>query len=120
MLNLCKNLLDKLYLWPLETSSSMKTTSIFRYAVNLSIEMIVFITSFIYVLKNLQDIDEATEPGFACFAFLTSMFIYVWMISKKKLISSSIDQLESCVDKSIVFFTVQNLTIYLTQNSNSI
>lgn len=100
MLNLCKNLLAKLYLWPLETSPSMKITSIFRYAVNLSIELIVFMALFIYVLQNLQDIDEATEPGFVCFAYLTSMFIYIWMISKKELISSSINHLEFCVNES--------------------
>lgn len=115
MLKLCKILLAKLYLWPLSTSSSMKTTSIFRYSVNLSIELIVFITSFVYVLKNLQDIDEATEPGFACFAILTSMFIYVWMISQKQLISSSIDHLEFCINESNDFSsTIQNLTIQST------
>lgn len=115
MLKFCKILLAKLYLWPLSESSSMKTTSIFRYSVNLSIELIVFITSFVYVLQNLQDIDEATEPGFVCFAYLTSMFIYVWMISKKQLISSSIDHLEFCVNESNDFSsTIQNLTIQST------
>ncbi|XP_055319545.1 uncharacterized protein LOC129577107 [Sitodiplosis mosellana] len=103
MLKLCKVLLEELCLWPLATSPSMNKRSIFRYAVNLSIETTVLTTTLIYVLQNLQNIDEATEPGFACFAYATSMFIYVWMISKKHLISSSIDHLECCVNERTKF-----------------
>ena len=100
MLRMCKILLKKLYLWPLPQSASMKGLSIVRYAVNLSIEMTVLVTTLIYVLHNLDNVEEATEPGFACFAIGTSMFIYVWMISKKHAISSTIDELEAVVNKS--------------------
>lgn len=106
MLKLCKILLAKLHLWPLDVSPSMQTISISHYTLNLLIEFTVFTASLIYVLQNLQDIDEATEPGFACFAFLTSMFIYVWLISKKHLIGLAVEHLESCISKSKYLFFV--------------
>lgn len=109
MLQMCKILLKKLYLWPLAQSASMKVLSVVRYAVNLSIEMTVLVTTFIYVLQNLDNVEEATEPGFACFAIGTSMFIYVWMISKIQSISLVIDELEAFVNeskkKNIFFYT---------------
>lgn len=65
MLELCKFLLEKLCLWPL--ASSMRPISYLRFVIILSIESTVLAGSFVYVLQNLDDIDEATEPGFVCF-----------------------------------------------------
>lgn len=100
MLILCKIWLGKLHLWPLEVSPIDHVMSTVRYSVYLSIEMTTLIGSFLYVLSNLGDIDEATEPGFVCFAFGTTVFIYVWLVSKKHLIESAIDKLELCVNAS--------------------
>lgn len=100
MLNLCKLLLRVLRLWPLEISTTSRVTSYLRYSVKLMIEGSVLIGSFLYVLNNLDDVDEATEPGFVCFAFGTTVFIYVWLISKKRSIETAIEFLESNVNDS--------------------
>lgn len=100
MLNLCKLLLRVLRLWPLETSTTSHVTSYLRYSVKLLIEGTVLVGSFLYVLTNLDDVDEATEPGFVCFAFGTTLFIYVWLISKKRSIETTIELLESNVNES--------------------
>lgn len=98
MLDLCKILLTKLRLWPLATS--MQTLSILRFIVFLSILAVLIIGTLQYALQHMDDIDEATEPAFASFAFSTSMFIYIWMLSQRHKISSAIEQLEICVEKS--------------------
>lgn len=81
-------------------STSVRATSNFRHILFLSVEMTVGIGSFIYVIQNIENIDEATEPGFVCFAYSTSMFIYVWLISKKRSISLAIDKMETRVHES--------------------
>lgn len=97
MLNSCKTLLRVLCLWPTTVPPS---TSLFRYSVNLSIELVTFIGSFLYVLQNSDDIEEATDSGFVCFAFSTTTFIYIWLISKRYRIECSMSQLESYVIES--------------------
>lgn len=104
MFDLSKLLLKKLCLWPFPTSSFIQITSVLRFFLNLFIESVLLIGTFKYALEHLDDIDEATEPAFASFAFATSMFIYIWMISKRRSISSTIDQLEFYVNESKTFF----------------
>lgn len=104
MFDLSKLLLNKLCLWPLPTSSFVQTTSVLRYILNIFIESVLLIGTFKYALEHLDDIDEATEPAFASFAFATSMFIYIWMISKRRSISTTIDQLEFYVNESKSFY----------------
>lgn len=100
MLNLCKLLLRVLRVWPLETSPTSHVISYLRYFVKLLIEVSWLIGSFLYVLNNLDDVDEATEPGFVCFALGTTIFIYVWLISKKRSIETVIEIIESNVNES--------------------
>lgn len=100
MLVLCKYLLNFLRLWPLAESRSDYVVSISRYTVIFFLEITLLIGSFLYVLSHLNDIDEATDPGFACFAFLTTIFIYVWLISKKRLIKTVMETLESSANQS--------------------
>lgn len=100
MLELSKLLLKKLRLWPLAASSFIQITTMLQFLVNLIIESVLLIGTFKYALEHLQDFDEATEPAFASFAFATSMFIYIWMISKRRSISFAIDQLEFYVNES--------------------
>lgn len=100
MLDLCKILLEKLCLWPLETTTSMHVTAIFCYFYKLFTEAILLVGTFKYAFQYIDDIYEATEPAFAGFAFATSMFIYIWMISKKKPINKTIGQLEIYVNES--------------------
>lgn len=100
MLVLCKYLLNFLRLWPLAESRSDYMVSISRYTMIFSLEITLWIGSFLYVLSHLDDIDEATDPGFTCFAFLTTIFIYVWLISKKRLIRTVMETLESSANES--------------------
>lgn len=100
MLDLCKYLLAKLRLWPLATSPSIGKKSILCYILLLFIEAILLIGTFKYALQHLDDIDEATEPAFAGFAFATSMFIFIWMISMKSSINYVIGELEMEVNES--------------------
>lgn len=100
MLVFCKYLLNFLRLWPLAESRSDYVVSISRYTMVFSLLITVLIGSFLYVLSHLDDIDEATDPGFTCFAFLTSTFMYVWLISKKCLIKTVMETLESSVNDS--------------------
>lgn len=104
MFELSKFLLKRLRLWPLATSFSVETASILLYFVNLIIESVILIGTFKYALQHIQDVDEATEPAFASFAFATSMFIYIWMILKRSAISLSIERLEFYVNTSKTFF----------------
>lgn len=123
MFELVKLLLNKLCLWPLNTSTFRQSTFMLRCFVNLFIESVLLVGTFKYAFEHIEDIDEATEPAFAGFgnniiifisslniikylyfviyqAFVTSMFIYIWMISKRHSISSTIDQLEFYVNES--------------------
>lgn len=110
MLVLCKYLLSFLRLWPLTGSRYDYVVSISRYTMIFSLLITLLIGSFLYVLSHLDDIDEATDPGFTCFAFLTTTFMYVWLISKKRLIKTVMETLESSVNESNTS-TLQNFTI---------
>lgn len=112
MLELCKLLLKKLRLWPLSITS---TTSNLCHISNLIIEAILLIGTFKYAFQHLDDINEATEPAFAGFAFATSMFIYIWMISKKKSINFAIEQLETEVNgsKTTLFYFIFHFEHFL-------
>lgn len=107
MLYLVKILLKVLCVLPLPTSSGVQLKYTLRYIVKLTIEAMVLTGSFIYVLNHLDDIHEATEPGFVCVAIATTMFIYIWMICHRQSIKSVIDRLDLCVKESklaIIFF----------------
>lgn len=106
MLDLCKFLLEKLRLWPLTTSPSIQKKSILCYILLLFIEAILLIGTFKYAFQHLSNIDEATEPAFAGFAFATSMFIFIWMISKRKSINFVIGELETEANESKMNFCV--------------
>lgn len=97
MLVLCKTLLNVLCLWPTTVPPAISSL---RYFVKLSIELITLSGSYLYVLEILHDIDAATEPGFVCFAFATTIFIYTWLILRKRSIEHSLELLESYIDES--------------------
>lgn len=100
MLELCKLLLRKLYLLPLATSTLKQVISVLHYVLNLTIEAVLLVGTLKYALQHIEDIDDATEPAFASFAFATSMFVYIWMISKRRTICLAIDHLEKYVNES--------------------
>lgn len=111
MFELSKLLLKRLRLWPLATSSVVETTSVLLYFVNLIIELMLLIGSFVYAVQHIQDVDEATETAFVSFAFATTMFIYIWMISKRSAISFSMERLEFYVNESKNGFFPVSITI---------
>lgn len=108
MLNLCKTLLGELRLRPTSVSP---TTAMLHYSVRLLIEIITITGSFIHLLRIMDHIDEAIESGFVCFAFITTIFIYTWMIVKKYKIEQSIDDLECYVNESnsIHFYEISSM-----------
>lgn len=93
------------------TTASMHASAIACYFVKLFTETILLVGTFKYAFQYIDDIYEATEPAFAGFAFATSMFIYIWMISKKTSINASIKQLEFYVNesKSMLLFDVYSI-----------
>lgn len=90
----CKFLLKLLKLW---TSDNNSTLLIIRYLFTLTCHFLNLIALFVSVTQNLNDMEVATENGFACFAFAKSIFIYFWLIIKRSQIKSSIIKLETTI-----------------------
>lgn len=101
MLDLCKKLLSILFLWPVPKSSAKSLLNFFFICFA---EIVTLIGSYLYVVQIMDNIDEATEPGFVCFAYSTTIFIYLWLNLKKHKIEQSINQLESHVNESNLSF----------------
>lgn len=76
----------------------------------------------LYIFFYSDDINEMIETGFACFALATTMFIYCWMIKRKRLINSAITQLDTVIDQSECIFLTATmhsmLSIYPFGNNN--
>lgn len=93
VLSLTKTLLKALNLWPYKSSFLSKI----RHVATISFCVLLLIGSFGYFVINLDDINEATDPGFVTCAYITSIFTYCWMISKKSMIRDAICELETIV-----------------------
>lgn len=98
LLRFSKTLLKVLNLWSAEDYPAVTPiTSKIRYILTVTFPTMLLIGSFRYTLQQIDNIDEATEPGFVCCAYITSISTYCWLIHKKRLIKSAIKELEAIV-----------------------
>lgn len=111
ILGFCKTYLKLLSLWSIPGWAWLTSPIItkIRYSIILLFGVTLLVGSFRFAVLHLDDVNEATEPGFVCFAFITSLFAYCWMINKKSLITRAINLVESTVDKSNFVFLLKTL-----------